>query len=209
MGGSGSGRWGGRRTTDCAFALNLDRLIRQGQFKPGYAVGGTIVWTRNGEPEPVASICYEAHLHGDGHGHARLMYATTRDGERHDTDLRIRMTTTPQPFGSRRWWFICPSTGERVGRLYLPAGATTFASRKAHRLVYQSQRYSPADRRNERMFKLRRQLGNSGGLGDSITKPPRMRWTTFEKKAQAIRQAEAAIAGDLSVFIERLVRRAA
>jgi hypothetical protein len=39
-------------------------------------------------------------------------------------------------FGGRRWWFICPVTAKRVGKLYVPNGATHFAGRKAHDLTY-------------------------------------------------------------------------
>jgi hypothetical protein len=41
-------------------------------------------------------------------------------------------------YGGRRWWFICPIKKIRVAKLYLPPGATQFASRKAHDLTYRS-----------------------------------------------------------------------
>jgi hypothetical protein len=46
------------------------------------------------------------------------------------------MTSTTLHTGGRRWWFVCPVTGKRVGKLYLPVGATGFAGRKAHDLTY-------------------------------------------------------------------------
>jgi hypothetical protein len=57
----------------------------------------------------------------------RLKYTTTRrDGERRESDYWIELATTPQPFGGRRWWFVCPRTGRRAEKLYLPNGAFTF-----------------------------------------------------------------------------------
>src|SRR5437667_350708 len=38
---------------------------------------------------------------------------------------------------SGRWWGRCPC-GRRVGKLYLPAGATRFACRHCHGLTYTS-----------------------------------------------------------------------
>jgi hypothetical protein len=43
--------------------------------------------------------------------------------------------------------FVCPATGERVGKLYLPDGATEFAGRKAHDLTYTSCRESGREKR--------------------------------------------------------------
>ena len=43
----------------------------------------------------------------------------------------IKLVTTPQPFGGRRWWFLCPQTGRRATKLHLPEGAFTFASGQA------------------------------------------------------------------------------
>jgi hypothetical protein len=89
------------------------------------------------------SIGYEAHL-GQESGRVRLKYTTTRwNGERRESDYWIQLGTTPQPFGGRRWWFICPHTGVRAATLYLPDGAFTFASRRAYRLAYPCQREQP------------------------------------------------------------------
>jgi hypothetical protein len=42
---------------------------------------------------------------------------------------------------------VCPVPGERVGKLYLPVGATDFAGRKAHDLTYTSCRQSGREKR--------------------------------------------------------------
>lgn len=48
--------------------------------------------------------------------------------------LRSKLTSMflgarPQPLGGRRWFFVCPRTGESVAKLHLPSGAYAFASR--------------------------------------------------------------------------------
>ncbi len=97
----------------------------------------------------------------------RLKYTSTRwDGERRELDYLIHLETTAQPFGGRRWWWICPRTGRRAVKLYLPNGAFTFASRQAYRLAYRSQRETARDRALRRAFKLREKLGGDGGIGD-------------------------------------------
>ena len=85
----------------------------------------------------------------------RLKYTTTRwDGEKGESDYWISLETTLQPFGGRRWWLICPRTGRRVAKLYLPSGAFTFASRQAYRLAYACQREPGHERALRRAFKL-------------------------------------------------------
>jgi hypothetical protein len=100
----------------------------------------------------------------------RLKYTTTRwDGERRESDYWIQLETTPQPFGGRRWRFVCPRTGRRAAKLYLPNGAFTFASRQAYRLAYRSQREAPHDRALRRAFKCE---ASSGRTAASATMSP-------------------------------------
>jgi hypothetical protein len=93
------------------------------------------------------------------------------------------LETRPQPFGGRRWWFVCPRSGHLVAKLHLPNGAYTFASRRACRPGYRSQREAPRDRSITRAFKLRDRLGGEGGIGDYIPKPKWMRWSTLSLPA--------------------------
>ena len=180
MGGYGSGRSGGRLTTEDGLILSLSKLLRDKLFRPGSACHSSLIWTNTTTGERVGSIGYEAHL-GQESGRVRLKYTTTKwDGEKRESDYWIQLVTTPQPFGGRRWWFVCPRTGRRAAKLYLPNGAFTFASRQAYRLAYRSQREAPHDRALRRAFKLRGKLGADGGIGDCVPKPKWMRWRTFE-----------------------------
>jgi hypothetical protein len=207
MGGYGSGRSGGRPTTESGLTLSLPKLMRDGLFRPGCAWAGSLVWTNTTTGERVGSIGYEAHL-GQDSGRVRLRYTTTRwDGERRESDYRIQLTTTSQPFGGRRWWFICPQTGRRAAKLFLPSGAFTFASRQAYRLAYRSQREAPHDRALRRAFKLRGKLGAAGGIGDYVPKPKWMRLRTYDRKLEEIFAAEGVVDAHLLGFVQKLERR--
>jgi len=193
MGGYGSGRSGGRPTTENGLTLSLSKLLRDKLFRPGCAWGGQLVWTNTTTGERVGAIGYEAHLDEEA-GRVRLYYTTTRwDGERRASDYWISLTTTSQPFGGRRWWFVCPRTGRRAAKLYLPSGAFTFASRQAHRLAYRSQREAPHDGALRRAFKLRGELGADGGIGDYVPKPKWMRRPTYDRKLEEIFAAEEVV----------------
>jgi hypothetical protein len=208
MGGTGSGNHGGRPTAENALKLDLHHLIRQGSLRPGATVTGSLTWTDTSSGQQRASIGYEAHM-GNEHGWVRLRYTTTNhwSGETTGHDYRIELTTTPQPFGGRRWWWICPKRGDLVSKLYKPSAARLFASRKAHRLAYRSQRQSLHDRAISQAFKRRRRLGSNGGIGDHIDKPKGMRWATFDRKMEQIEAAEAVCNAHLFLAVQRLCRK--
>jgi hypothetical protein len=205
MGGTGSGNHGGRPTIENALKLDLQHLIRQGSFRPGATVTGSLTWTDTYSGQQTASIGYEAHL-GDGHGWVRLYYTTTSywSGEKTQHDYRVELTSTLQPLGGRRWWWVCPWREGLVAKLYKPSGSAIFASRKAHRLAYRSQRQSPHDRALGRAFKLRRRLGSTAGIGDYIEKPKGMRWATFDRKMEQVEAAEAVCNAHLVRFVRKL-----
>jgi hypothetical protein len=204
MGGYNSGR----PTVESGLTLDLYKVIRQGLFRPGQFRSGSIVWTHVGTGERVASIGYEAHMEGDG-GQVRLHYTTTSaySGEKRDSDYTITLETTIQPFGGRRWWFRCPRSGDLVSKLYLPNGAYTFASRRAYRLGYRSQRETPRDRSIARAFTLRDRLGGRGGIGDYIAKPKWMRWRTYELHIARIDAAEGINTAHMWALVQRLQRK--
>jgi hypothetical protein len=209
MGGYGSGRSGGRATTEDGLSLSLSALLRDRQFRTGCAWAGSVVWTNTTTKEPIGSIGYEVHL-GRESGRVRLYYTMPGlNAERRESDYSIQLQTTPQPFGGRRWWFVCPGTGRRAAKLYLPRGALTFASRQAHRLAYRSQRENTYDRALRRAFKLRVRLGGRGRIGDLILKPKWMRWPTYERKLEEIAAAEEVVDAQMLAFVQKLDRRSA
>jgi len=130
---------------------------------------------------------------GEERGWVRLTYTTTNhwNGQTTNHDYTVELTTTLQPLGGRRWWWVCPRRGDLVAKVYKPAGGTLFASRKAHRLAYRSQRQSSYDRAISQAFKRRQRLGADGGIGDPIDKHKGMHWATFDREMQQIEAAQA------------------
>ena len=204
MGGYGSGRHGGRPTTDDGLTLNLAKLLRDRLLRPGQDLGGSLVWRNTRTSKQVGSIGYQASL-GDEAGRLRLSYTTTwASGEKHASDYEVELTTTSQPFGGERWWFICPRTGRRVAKLHLPPGALTFASRYAYQLGYKSQRETPRDRALSRAFKLRDRLGADGGIGDYVPRPKGMRFATYDEHLRRIWQAEDLVEAHCDLLFSKL-----
>ena len=72
MGGFGTGRSGGRATTEDGLTLSLSKLFRDRLFRPGCAWGGSLVWTNTTTGERVGSMSYQAHL-GQESGRVRLI----------------------------------------------------------------------------------------------------------------------------------------
>jgi hypothetical protein len=100
------------------------------------------------------------------------------------------VTTTP-PYGGRRWWFVCPSTGRRAMKLHLPYGARVFASRQAYRLGYAVQREGALDQARRRARKARKRIGGSPNLTERLPwKPKWMRWATYWRHVDVCQKAE-------------------
>lgn len=209
MGGYNSGNHGGRPTVEASLALDLSKLLRDGCARPNASTRGSLIWTNTSTGQRTASIGYEANL-ADTHGRIRLIYTSTDfwTREKRSQDYWVDLRATPQPFGGQRWWFICPRRGDRVAKLYLPTGAHTFASRRAYRLGYHSQRQSPHDRALSQAFKLRRRLGSQDGIGDFIDKPKGMHRSTFRRAMAKVEAAEYIVDAHTVVLIGRLAKRA-
>jgi hypothetical protein len=208
MGGYGSGKSGGRPTVESGLMLDVSRLFKDGFLKPGASTFGTLRWTVVSTGEETASMGFQSELSEDS-GYVRLYWASTdqRTGETRQCENRITLTTRPQPFGGRRWFFTCPRTGERAAKLHLPSGASTFASRKAHQLGYRSQRESPRDRSLSRAFALRAKIGGKGGIGDYIPRPRGMHWRTFDRAMERIDRAEEIVEAHTALLLDRLLKR--
>ncbi len=56
-----------------------------------------------------------------------------------ETDLHLRLLTTPQHLGGERRWFACPKCGRRTRCLYAPWLTEPFWCRRCHHLLYDSQ----------------------------------------------------------------------
>ena len=109
-------------------------------------------------------------------------------GERERVVLEV--TWTPCRFGGERPWWWCPSCGYRVAILYVYG--SRIACRGCLRLTYASTCEDAVSRAERRQRKILRGLGGEGDIGEEFPeKPPRMRWSTYERLVDAFDEAEA------------------
>jgi hypothetical protein len=180
----------GGHLVEQALTLNIDQLIRAGGLRPGWRTSGQLNWTLTSDRS--SSVNFEAYLAIPA-GYLRLDFVVREEttGSSRHVRQTIAFATTKPRFGGTRWWFICPVTGERVGRLHLPPGATHFASRKAHGLIYSCQSEDIYDRAARHSRKLVARLGaDAGPSWPPPLKPKRMRWATYLRYAGQIEACE-------------------
>jgi hypothetical protein len=186
MGGFGTGRRGGPVVED-GLRLDINDLLREKIFVPGGFRRGSLQWTNTATGEKSATIGFEVSLVDADDAWARLQYSVNDIGQ----DYRVRITTSPCHYGGARWWWVCPRTGRRATKLYLPPGALVFAARKFYRLSYQSQRVTPLDRSRDRRRRLYRRLGAryDGPDGPLPPRPKRMHRKTYTRLAAELCEA--------------------
>ena len=158
MGGYGSGWRGAKRdVVDHCVVLSIKELIHARVLVPGSSHRGTLVWGCGGSESSVR-FEYESELRQDGTGALFLRYVGAGQPFCHWVSLR---STAPH-FGGRRWWFVCPLKRIRAAKLYLPPGATSFASRQAYDLTYRSCQESGSRKRSDRFWRrMARRLGTN------------------------------------------------
>jgi hypothetical protein len=226
MGGSNSGRWGGRATVEgCAsLVLSVDSImhgfggVMRKRNMPAPSDDNPLIipwhtrrWTRSGESEPSAEVELRIELRSSD-GTAWLRYdierATRLTGPQH---FPVSMVATPCRFGGQRWWWICPASGARVSKLYLPNGGDRFLSRGrgAYRLAYASQRQGATGRMHARSSKLYRRLGADYGshYGGCPPKPKGMHWRTYDAICDRLQVESDGLNLGLARVVERLMRR--
>ena len=135
--------------------MDIKDLVAMGAISPGWRKG-SLSW-RSGA-ETVATLEYGSSTYSQGEGTLWLWYVI--DGK--SMHYTISLVSTVPHYGGRRWWFICPIKKTRVAKLYLPPGATTFASRQAYSLTYRScQRPFRFERLRRRTERLARQTAQN------------------------------------------------
>jgi hypothetical protein len=190
---------------DHGLRLPVHRVVRQA-LSHGEFGNGSWGWSRDGEAQ--ASISYAVSRQGPWEARLRLFY--TRYGDAIDYDMQL--VGEPCRFGGLRWFAICPATGCKVSKLYLPPGARHFLARKAWRLSYASQNVVPGfdrlcDQRNRLLF---RKLKSTDP--DFPAKPKGMRWAAFERHLERLDHLHAAM--DLAMLerfgidVEQLIENA-
>jgi hypothetical protein len=182
MGGWGSGRqYGGPVAEEC-FRVDLPWMLRERLALPGCHRGGTISWSCGGQHS--GSISYQADMIDPDNAWLILIYTRGTGSDAEKVRQEIRLTCTTPNYGGRRWWMICPYRGHRVSILYKPGNGDRFASRKAWRVQYKSQRASDRDKPFEALFKIQKRLGCREGWEMPIRRPKGMWHRTYARLEQ-------------------------
>ncbi len=199
MGGQGSGRWyrWDRKTTleEC-LSIDIRSWSRQNLLRPG--TGFSSQWSYGGEKKSQISV----YVRSD----AILLSYRVRNGAEdwRSVDEAVAFTCTPCHLGGERVWFCCPHCHRRAAKLYL--GGIRFLCRLCRRLPYSSQQETFIDRANRQAFKLRRKLGDDGGIGDIIwNKPKGMHQRTFERYLARIDERDEIASRALHVLAMRVM----
>jgi hypothetical protein len=223
MGGSGSGRTGGWPTVERteALVISADKIVGPVMRKlrgDGFSTipdgeraevdFRSLNWSRDGEVW--ASIDVRLSLEPRS-GRATLRYDVDHFSRRTGPqEQAIEMVTLTCYFGGVRWFWVCPGTGRRVSKLYLPNGAVQFRGRgpKAYRLAYQSQRNGTDDAAHARLRRIFRKLNAEyEGLGSFAPKPKGMHWRTYDDLCAQIDDQEGILNDGMAHLVERLMNR--
>ena len=194
-------RSSGKTMVERCKTLNVYTLIRSGMLSVGDVSHGIIRFPRSGD------VSYAGFLADDGTGGMLIRFKERDDnGEWCQRQCSLRLATTEQPFGGRRWWFVCPRSGRLVSNVHMAPWGSSFASRAALGLDYACQRESARDRALRRMHKARDRLEVDGAdMGD----PPRPKWmqhATFERLRAKLLAEESRAYGMLASALKQGIR---
>jgi hypothetical protein len=188
MGGSRSGRYGGRPTAEgCGSHILTTRFLHQCKVRHGQ------LFTAAAAQDQSFQVAFTLDTRDPNYSFIEVEHEPYTDYEG-TVRYIVRLVTTRPPFGGLRWWFICPSTGQRVSKLFLPRGGRKFLSRQAYRLGYACQRVTPLERRQRRIARLIRTLGGEGRYGEEIPEKRKwMRWATYDALVAEIDRLETVL----------------
>ena len=178
MGGYGSGRRGGPPTAEAtgSFHLTMKDLSRL-MTEPAAMSRLTF---QNGWGERL-KLDVVKDLEGDRRRLIFLHSSFTTPAKK--AMYPVQLTMTRPTYGGVRWWFVCPSSGRRAFRLFLPRGGRYFLSRPAYGLGYGVQRIDALARHQRRCAKVLAKLGKQASTFPAYApiRPKGMRQRTYER----------------------------
>ena len=201
MGGSNSGRYGGRpsieRTASFRLPINSFRGLSMG-------IRGRAAVVFHSTYDGEWPVTIEVNTLDRWAPYLELAHEP-RNGDEGEVRYRVNLTTTSPHLGGVRWWFRCPLRSYRCGVLYLPLGGRHFASRRAYGLVYECQKETRSDRHLRRARKLNYALG---GDGHEIPERPKGMWQrTYERKLAALELTQMRADVSWTIAVQPLLRK--
>lgn len=163
--------------------LDLNRLTRIGLVVPGaLTLGRHIRWHYLCDDETVASGLVDADM-SEATGWLKVSLG--------QFDQRVALVSQARRFGGRQWYFVCPRTGREVSVLWMPPGASRFASRHAwpRQVAYGSQFETRHGRSLSAAQRIRARLGGAFWAPLDGLDPPRPKWMrtrTYQRLLEAL-----------------------
>jgi hypothetical protein len=184
-----------RSTCEAVNSIDMRRWAREGRLRPDSSFYWQ--WTRTGQRTGII------HVHVGTEGLV-LDYRVRSAGETEWRPIRqqLWLAWSDCHLGGRRLWVRC-GCGRRCAKLY--GAGHLFTCRSCARLGYESQLEAPRWRLLSKAQKIRMRLGGDANIQMAFpAKPPRMRWSTYERLRH---RSEAAVAGSLGMTLTWLRRR--
>jgi len=123
-------------TTSEVRRIELSYLLKEGYFRKGCRINGTMSWTEG------SNIGIET-LFSDDEQYIRLHYTLTDwNEEKHQYDYKVQLVFVPSNLGKGKVpYFQCPESGKRCRILYKAYGSHIWKCRDAYRntIFYPSQ----------------------------------------------------------------------
>lgn len=154
-------------------------MLQNGRAKPGQRIRGILSWSCGGEPS--GSISYDADMEDLDNARLVLSYTRGEGAEAESVRQEVRLVYTLPHYGGRRWWMVCPYRSVRCTKLFKPRNGDRFASRRAWRIAYSSQRGAWHDRPFDKLNRIQRKLGCREGYDEWIFRPKGMWHRTFAR----------------------------
>jgi len=205
MGGFGSGCYGGTATAEgtASYVLAASVLTRA-RLQVGQRGFGTSYFGEEKFPVEIRVDTTDA-----SNPFLELTHRTRDDseGDRIVRD-RIRLIWTVPTYGGRRWWFLCPRTGRRTIKLFLPIEGMAFLEPPSlwPRLCLPARRSiwsGSTEGCHAQSPAWRRGLGN---LGHAPQKPKWMRWPTYERKYERWERAAEKADEEFTIRAARMLK---
>jgi len=176
-----------KATADEFCRLRISDLRKDGMLSWGYS-SGTRMWASNSANKGTI-IGIAVDISDDPY--ARLIYSVTdQEGKRTDYDYQVSLVTTPCNFGGERYWFACPSCGQRVAVLYRAPGDVYFRCRYCNNLSYRSRNRGASEsfgHTSRQIEKLRSEIKRWTWRGRPTRKVKRL-LRALERKEQMLGQ---------------------
>jgi hypothetical protein len=187
-----------------AACLDVTAIVCAGWLAPGRWVSGVFPVHLHPDRRPAGAVYMSC---GALFEESALMEVSFLGSHGHVVEQKVKLTSLLRvPFGGRRWFFSCPTTGVRTCRLYLPAGGDRFLSREAHGLRYAVEHATAEDGEIERVCRLYTRIsGQLPPTGALSPPPPRqkgMHAATYNRLTSKLMLAQGRVLSRVAAWLD-------